>query len=274
MAANAPIRSVVLPYSVTTQLLSGFTSRGFAQASLKDLVPVYPCTSIQRLSDLKPNVSPRAVRGAGAYTIPYHTLEVILFKKLNPKTPAGISSDTLVNFFNNQFNHRNETNEKEFREVTQKMIANPSYKVLVITALVFDIGSKKFEHVIVCACLYMHDKHGSFVFIIGVEDHIDSHEQFVDPNENLAPILGTNGSCRHLGLGTFMLSLLQVLARTGYVFPPVNHPTITCNKIHDKKESNLAKHHIYLQARLEVGSAYVFYVKLGFTLSSSDPIKL
>jgi hypothetical protein len=118
MAANALMRSVVLPYLVTTQLLSGFTSRGFAQASLKDLVPVYPCKSIQRLADLKPNVAPQAVRGAGDFTIPDHALEVILFKKLNPQTPAGISSDTLVNFFNNHFNHCNETNKKEFREVT------------------------------------------------------------------------------------------------------------------------------------------------------------
>ena len=71
------------------------------------------------------------------------------------------------------------------------------------------------------------------------------------------------------GLATFMLSAIQVFGSLKNQPPAVQHSVqlydVVCNEDGAKDASN---HHIYLRARLEIGSAYVMYVALGFTTAA------
>jgi hypothetical protein len=66
-----------------------------------------------------------------------------------------------------------------------------------------------------------------------------------------------------------MLSLIQALTFTGYTKLNVDNTedphTIVCD---EATESSL--HHIYLQGRIESGSGYTFYLKIGFTLHQNQ----
>jgi hypothetical protein len=145
--------------------------------------------------------------------------------------------------------------------------------------LIFDAESNKMKHYIVGSAIYMHDKNGSFLFLLGVSDKGDpqvcslSDKYFKEPAETSDGVPSSlflsdvDASFREKGLATYMLSFIQFLAHTHYQKPSVSDGTgiytVPCDETSDDKA-----HHLFLQGRVEVGGAYPFYVKLGFTMNS------
>jgi hypothetical protein len=208
-----------------TELLGSYTSKGVAQASLQDLAGIYRSPSIEYLGDLTPIISDRAERAGGESVD--QAFQVVFFKKLSKYTPPGITSNSLVDFITRQFLYDNEALKDEFSAGITNLIDAPTYNVLVITVLVFDTDTKAMTHHIVGTALYMHDKHGTFIFILCTEDQGNpnvcnlSNKYFSDPNlkDGDEPFLSPTSSFRRNGLATFMLSLLQVLADIRYKNP-------------------------------------------------------
>jgi hypothetical protein len=277
---------VVHPASVLIDFLgAGYASKGVGVASLKSLVSIYDTPSLLRLGNLQPNLSHRAERaGAPQPTATTETaFQVVFFKKLGRNVPTGITSKSLLAFFVAQFSYGTPRIKRDFIETTQYLVDNNTYHKLAITALVFDPNENSMVHYIVGAAVFMHDKNGSFIFTIGVHDKGDPRvcslsPQFfkepIGPSTPVTPFLSASACFRQKGLATFMLSLIQILGHTGYKPPVVDNSNDSYNICCDETSSpsNPTKaHHLYLQARVETESAYVFYVKLGFALHNPNP---
>jgi hypothetical protein len=115
----------------------------------------------------------------------------------------------------------------------------------------------------------MHDnKHGNYVVLLGVTDRgypdmcTLAKRFFSDPSGS--DVLSDSSSFQGHGLGTFLLSLLQVMGFLGHNAHVINNPAAPF-LLHCDERIQKFTHHLYLQARLEIGSAYVMYVQLGFT---------
>jgi hypothetical protein len=117
-----------------------------------------------------PLISDRAERARVPSKTVEQAIQVFFFKKLGQHTPSGITSSSLVEFVTRQFVFTTESVKADSMKRTTKLIENLSYNVLAITALVFDTNTNTLTHHIVGVVLYMHDKHGSFVFTLGTED--------------------------------------------------------------------------------------------------------
>ena len=144
----------------------------------------------------------------------------------------------------------------------------------------YDPKEKQLVHTIISTALYLHDKHGSFIFILAVLGRGDPEvcglnptyfvDSIVPADDTTEPFLSNNAEFRKKGLSSFMMSLIQVLGFLGYKAIHDDDPTgpyvIPCNERITKKESK--EHHLYLQARIEHGAAYMQYVKIGFSLSN------
>jgi hypothetical protein len=258
----------ITPYSTITDFLVQYTSTGVALASLYNLAGIFRSSSIEYLGNLTPNISERAERAAVDSDYPDHAFQVVFFKNVKRLIPPGITSNSIVNFITRQFIFEDFASRDEFSANMTKLIAFPSYNVILITVLAFDTDTKAMTHHIVGATVYMHDKHGSFIFMLCTEDQGNpnvcnlSEKYFFDPglDEGDEPFLSPTTSFRHNGLATFMLSLVQVLAKIGYKLPPVNQPPLAQPEsfiIHCHEPSETTNHHLYLQARIEVGLAYV-----------------
>jgi hypothetical protein len=157
---------------------------------------IYPSTSLLRLANLHTNVSDRSQRADARASRPSGdsdtalAFHVILFKKLaNQNIPPELGSEAFLKFFTAQFSFgHSPTLQEDFKKTTSRLIANQSYHILAITALVYSPEASRMIHAIIGAVLYMHDQNnGSFVFTLGVHDRGDpnlcslTEKYFSDP---------------------------------------------------------------------------------------------
>jgi hypothetical protein len=117
------------------------------------------------------------------------------------------------------------------------------------------------SHFIVGAALYMFDnKYGTFINCLGVSlngnpEVCTLSDRFFVELSNYNLLLETS-TFRGFGLGTFLLSTLQVLGSLGYkalTVVPFQPFHLNCHK---GGQYQVFTHHLYLQARIEHGSAY------------------
>ncbi len=276
MARTAVQRSITFdPSSRLTDFLGvGYSTTGVAVAPLTSLSPIYPSRTILQLSLLKRKVSARTQR-AGDPDVAVDELAcmVVMFKKIkNKNVPPGLTVETLSSFFTDLFTYQTSEEKQSFKTKTAALLVNPNYHVLAITVPVFDVQdpSKLLTHFIVGAALFMFDnKRGSFISCLGVVDKgspgvcMLNGSYFVEPSTS--NLLSDTASFRNLGIGTFLLSCLQVLGSLAYTSPIVARSDPFQLACHERGQGQLATHHLYLQARLEMSSPYVSYVKIGFT---------
>jgi hypothetical protein len=273
---------VIEPASSLTNFLEMYSQTGVATATLQSLIGVYNSPQTTNLSLLNPVLSDRDRRQYKPETpdlMDGKSFHVHLFKKIASTVPGGLNSQTLIDFFVSQFTFWDGKDaEEDFRKATDYLVNFPNYPIIAITALNFDKVEKKLEHQIVGAVSYMHDKNGSFIFTLCVLDQGRNNglslspQYFEEPKESTSPdppVLSATSSFRHKGLATFMLSLIQALSFTGYTKLNLDNTevphTIVCD---EATESTL--HHLYLQGRIESGSGYTFYLKIGFTLHQNQ----
>jgi hypothetical protein len=87
-------------------------------------------------------------------------------------------------------------------------------------------------------------------------------EQFFSNPSDLAILTESSSFWEH-GLATFLLSMIQVISFLGNKEPVEIDPSepfpLPCDECLDKRT-----HHLYLQACLEIGSACMMYIELGF----------
>jgi hypothetical protein len=276
MARTAVQRSITFdPSSRLTDFLGvGYSTTGVAVAPLNSLSPIYPSHTILQLSLLKRKVSARTQR-AGDPDVDTDELAfmVVMFKKINNKNlPPGLSVEAFSSFFTDLFTYQTSGERHSFKTNIASLLVNPNYHVLVITVPVFDVQdpSKLLTHFIVGAALFMFDnKRGSYINCLGVVDKgtpgvcMLNRFYFVEPSTS--NLLSDTARFRTLGIGTFLLSCLQVLGSLAYKSPIVARSDPFQLACHERGHGQLATHHLYLQARLEMGSPYVSYVQIGFT---------
>jgi hypothetical protein len=134
--------------------------------------------------------------------------------------------------------------------------------VLAITVPIFSSDDpSQLTHFIVGVALYIYDnKHGSYITLLGVTDIGDpstctlSTRNFIDKKKS--GVLLTNPS----------LVIGHLLYHT-----PKNPLTLTINIPCSEMDVDVTfRNHVYLQARVEMGSAYVMYVKMGFTSPAAE----
>ena len=287
--SNQTRRIVISPASIVTDFVGlGFASQGMAQSSLENLSPVYGTDSILHLASLRPYTSAREQRhqgrdqGEDQPKVPdseVPSFQIFLFKKVTPNLPDCLAADQIVHFFDSQFSFPSDKAKNEFQTAADFIVSSALYHVLAITILVYNPEEKRLTHRLIGCSLYIHDKNGSFIFTIGVLDRGDpnvvalNNNVFVQPTPTM--ILSATSSFRRKGLATFMLSLIQYLGVVGYKSFAVEDPTapfeIPCSEINP--DGVPKGHHLFLQARIEPGSAYMSYLKIGFTLNTNDPLK-
>jgi hypothetical protein len=198
---------------------------------------------------------------------------VVMFKKLNNKNlPPGLTVEAFSSFFTDLFTYQTSEERHAFKKNIALLLVNPNYHVLAITVPVFDVQdpSMLLTHFIVGAALFMSDnKRGSYINCLGVVDKgtpgvcMLNGSYFVEPSTS--NLLSDTARFRALGIGTFLLSCLQVLGSLAYKSPIVARSDPFQLACHKRGHGQLATHHLYLQARLEMGSPYVSYVQIGFT---------
>jgi hypothetical protein len=247
-----------------------YHTRGMAVASLLSLLPIYPKPSLDILSKLQRLTTPHAERaGDTSPTEDEPALQVVLFKKFSKHLPLGLTSETLTKFFAGLFSSKSTEQDALYKTATSELLMSCHYYILAITAPMFvKTGDALFQYII-GAAVYMYDnKHGSYVVLLGVTDkgYPDtctlSEQFFSDPSAS--KVLSPTAAFRGLGLGTFLLSLIQVNGFLGHKAPPITDPSAPYRLECDKRATKCT-HHMYLQARPEVSSAYVMYVQLGFS---------
>jgi hypothetical protein len=243
-------------------------------APLNSLSPIYPSRTILQLALLKRKVSARTQR-AGDPDVNTNELAfmVVMFKKINNKDlPPGLTLEAFSSFFTNMSTYQTSEERHVLKTNIASLLVNPNYHVLAITVPVFDVQdpSKLLTHFIVGSALFMFDnKRGSYVTCLGVLDKgtpgvcMLNGSYFVEPSTS--NLLSDTARFCALGIGTFLLSCLQVRGSLAYKCPSVARLDPFQLACHERGHGQLATHHLYLQARLEMGSPYVSYVQIGFT---------
>ena len=206
MARIAYNRSVTFtPASRIRDFLgTGYSTTGVALASLKDLLPIYASPSLTFLSQLQRNSSSRNQRaGDTASSSDETAFGVVMFKKISPNLPLGLSIESFAIFFTQLFIFETLEAKSAFQKETSDLIDNPYYHILAVTVPTFtSTNPDQLTHVIIAATLYQYDnKNGSYVALIGVLQNGDpsictlSEECFIDPSESdmLAAKVGFRG---------------------------------------------------------------------------------
>jgi hypothetical protein len=248
-----------------------------AQAILANLLLIYPLASFCVLAQLQRYFPDRNKQAGDNPELDVDAaFVVVMFKKFTSELPPGLTVDTFAKFFTNLLTYQTTKERDASYTLTHDLLNSPLYTVLEITVPTFvSNNTSQLVHFIIGAALYIFNKkHGSFVNLIGVTNVGDpyvctlSNKFFIDTLDS--GVLLQDSSFRGHDLASFLLSSIQVL---GYLTnkapqnPPISTGQISCNK--DDDVVNL-RHHLYLQARVEMGSAYVMYVKMGFTTNAVD----
>ena len=137
---------------------------------------------------------------------------------------------------------------------------------------VFSLEDKTtLSHFIVGAVMFQYDpKVGIFVSCLGVTDTGSptlcslTPDFFVDDDPSSRLLTAPSSSFRSKGLGTFLLATLQVLGHIGLKKTRVAKSASFPVYFNEIRELPAAPHHLYLQARVDWGSAYIMYVLMGF----------
>jgi hypothetical protein len=213
MARTATDRSINFDTAsrIADFLGAGYSTKGVALASLKDLLPIYAYPPLSWLAHLQRNSSSRDQRAGD--TAPIHdepALVVVMFKKLSPNLPPGLTNESLAEFFTQLFTFETQDARSAFQQETSDLISNPFYHVLAVTAPTFNANDPdQLTHVIIAATLYQYDnKHGSYVALMGVLENGDpsvcilSDDYFVDPSSSRIPSIPTSRYFCYLHLFT------------------------------------------------------------------------
>ncbi len=135
-------------------------SHGLAQATLANLLPIYPLESLRVLAQLQwfSSVLNKRAGDNPKLDVPAAFI-VVMLKKLTPELPLGLTVDAFANFFTDLFTYQNiEEHDASFAS-TQALLNNPLYTVLAITVPTFvSDDSRQLMHFIIGAALYMFDK--------------------------------------------------------------------------------------------------------------------
>jgi hypothetical protein len=230
MARTAVQRWITFdPSSQLTDFLGvGYSTKGIALAPLNSISPIYPSRTILQLALLKRKVSARTQR-AGDPDVETGELAfmVVMFKKINNKNLfSGLTVEAFYSFFTDLFTYQTSEERQAFKTNNASLLLNPNYHLLAITVPVFDVQdtSKLLTHFIVGAALFIFDnKRGSYINCLGVVDKgtpgvcMLNGSYFVESSTS-NQLLDT-ARFRALGIGTFLLSCLQVLGSLGYKSP-------------------------------------------------------
>jgi hypothetical protein len=109
MVRTAATRSnlVFSPSSVPENFLGpDYTSAGLAEATLANLLPIYPLPSLHSLAQLQRFSSDRN-KGAGNESPPKDepACSVVMFKKFNANLPPGLTVHAFTEFFTTLFEY-------------------------------------------------------------------------------------------------------------------------------------------------------------------------
>jgi hypothetical protein len=267
------------PPTGLTELLGpgGYTNTGLGKVALQSLLPIYPSPALGRLAALERFISPRAERAGEDLSrlADEPCFSVVLFRNFTNKLlPPGLDVKAFVDFFEGLFISDSLEAKTDYKKEMQKILESKFYYVLAITASIWVPDQNALHYYIIAAATYMYDRlSGNYVQQYGVIDKgypgnctlIPSI--FKDPSSE-PTILTENASFNARCLGTFLLSTIQVLAGLHYEDPSVPESNIfdlTCNEPTELSDYSPPSHHLYLQSRVQRGSAYVMYIMLGFT---------
>jgi hypothetical protein len=206
--------------------LVGNNNLALAQASLANLLSMYPSPSIADLAHLQRYSSNRSLQAGDTAAIHDESaFSVIMFKHFSGSLPLGLTVDAFAQFFTDLFTFQT-TEECETSFISTKaLLDNPHYIVLAITIPTFlSNDPSQLTHFIVGAALYIYDhKHGSYVTLLGVTNIGDPStctlfaRYFIDKKNS--GVLLTNPSFRCHRLASFLLSTIQVLGHLYYHTP-------------------------------------------------------
>jgi hypothetical protein len=222
MARTAATRSNIIfaPSSILEDFLgTAYTSQGLAQATLANLLSIYPLSSLQSVAQLHRFSSDRTKRAGDESPLEDESaFSVVMFKKFNSNLPLGFSVHAFAEFFTDLFVYQSSKEHDPFNVSTTTLLDNSNYTVVAGTAPMFSSQDPtKRTHYIIAAALYMYDnKHGNYVALLGTTDTGDPSvctlsEQFFVNQSNSDCLLSNPSSFRGFGLASFLLSTIQVL---------------------------------------------------------------
>jgi hypothetical protein len=255
----------------------GYTDCGLAKVALESLLPIYPSQAVGRIAALQRNISPRAERAGDdlARLSDEPCFSVVMFRRFSKNLPPGLDMDAFVDFFSNLFLIESIQDRELYKEKMRKLLVSKFYYILAITASIWVPEEETLHHYIIAATTYMFDRlSGSYIHTLGVADKgypgkcTMSPHVFTDPSSEEPTILSETSTFTGHSLATFLLATVQVLGALHYDAPDVslesNVYRLICNEplLSDYSPQS---HHLYLQARVQRGSAYVMYVMQGFT---------
>jgi hypothetical protein len=196
MARTATTRSYIIfaPSSILDNFLgTDYTSQGLAQATLANLLPIYPLPSLQSLAQLQTFSSDRNKPAGNESPLEDESaIFVVMFKKFNSNLPPGLSVHAFAEFFTDLFVYQFSKEHDAFNISTTTLLDNSTYTVVAVTLPMFSSQDPaKVTHYIIAAALYMYDnKHGNYVALLGTTDNGDpsvctlSERFFVDQSNS------------------------------------------------------------------------------------------
>jgi hypothetical protein len=145
---------------ITDFLGTSYTYHGLAQATLANLLPIYPLESICVLAQLQRYSSDHKKRAGDNPELDVPAaFVVVMFKKITPELPLGLTVNAVAKFFTDLFTYQNTKERDASFASTQALLNNPLYTVLAITVPTFvSDDSRQLMHFIIGAALYMFDK--------------------------------------------------------------------------------------------------------------------
>jgi hypothetical protein len=193
---------------------------------------------------------------------------VVMFKKFNSNLPPGLSIHAFAEFITDLFVYQSPEEHDAFNVSTTSLLNNSNYTVVVVIAPMFSSQDPTtLTHYIIAAALYMYDnKHGNYVAPLRTMDTGNPSvctlsERFYVDQSNSGLLQWNPSSFRGFGLASFLLSTIQVLGQLRYKPTPTTHILTTIIQCDEVDHEDSLRHHLYLQSRLEMGSAYVMYVQ-------------
>jgi hypothetical protein len=136
---------------------SGYTSQDLAQATLANLLSIYPLPSLQSLGQIQRLSSDRNKRAGDESPLKDESsFSVVMFKKFNSNLPPGLSVHAFAEFFTDLFVYQISEEHDAFNVSTMSLLDNSNYTVVTVTAPMFSLqDSAKLTHYIIAAALYM-----------------------------------------------------------------------------------------------------------------------
>jgi hypothetical protein len=224
MARTAATSSNIIftPSSILDDFLgSDYTYQGLAQATLANILPIYPLPSLQSLAQLQRFSSDRNKRAGDESPLEDEcAFSLVMFKKFNSNLLPGLSVHAFPEFFTDLLVYQSSEEHDAFNVSTMSLLDNSNYMVVAVTAPMFSSQDPtKLTYYIIAAALYMYNnKLGNCVALLGTTDIGDPSictlsERFFVDQSNSGLLQSNPSSFRGLGLASFLLSTIQVLGQ-------------------------------------------------------------